>query len=224
MIISNKILPGTLAERVAFVQNFYLNLQPVAPLLGITVAEMAALNLDVEDYAAVAQTTFALETYTASVRQYRLSLTEGAIGDPQPVFPSENFAPPPNNRPAGFFQRLSELIARIRAAPAYTPEIGAALGIIPSQSGTIPPSDAKSIIEVFPSQTGYMFSIVVSNRADADAWTVMVQPKGGAWANAGTFTGKSADVVYAPATPGEPVMISVRVQLKRKNENYGQLS
>jgi hypothetical protein len=55
-------------------------------------------------------------------------------------------------------------------------------------------------------------------------WVVMIQPKGGEWSNAGTFTGRSADVTYTPATPGNPVAVSVRVQLKKKNANYGQLS
>ena len=39
-----------------------------------------------------------------------------------------------------------------------------------------------------------------------------------------TATGKSTDVTVAPQTPGKPQQLQVRVQLQRKNENYGQLS
>lgn len=219
------MVPNPFQDRVAWLLNFQTNLTPVAASLGILPAELAALGLDIEDYQSLAATTVSVDAFKAAVREFRLSFSEGKVGDPTPVFPSESFNAPPNApRPAGFFQRLVELIDRIRTAPAYTNEIGASLGIIPAQSNGIPEADVKPAIEVFPSQTGYMFSIVVSDRGEADAFVVMVQPKGGNWSDAGMFTGKSADVTYAPATPGDPVMISVRVKLRRKNTDYGQLS
>ena len=224
MVPSLKWFPQSLQERAAWMQNFFTNLGPIAASLGITPAEVTALGTDNDDFQSLAQTTIALETFRAAVREYRLSLTEAPVGSPQPVFPFSNFDGPQNNRPAGMFQRIIELVDRIRAAPAYTDEIGASLGIIPAQSNGISPNDAKPTIQAFAAQMGYMFSLVVSNRADGDAWTVMILPKGGEWTNGGTFTGKSADVTFAPATPGNPVAISVRVQLKRKNENYGQMS
>jgi hypothetical protein len=225
MVPSLKWFPQSLQERAAWLQNFQTNLTPVAASLGILPAELASLGLDIEDFQHLAATTLAVDNFKSAVRAFRISFSEGAIGDPQPVFPPENFDAPPNTpRPAGFFQRLVELIDRIRTAPAYTNEIGASLGIIPAQSNGIPEADVKPSIEVFPSQTGYMFSIVVSERGEADAFVVMVQPKGGNWSDAGMFTGKSADVTYAPATPGDPVMISVRVKLRRKNADYGQMS
>ena len=224
-IPSNTYFPASFAARVAWLQNFLTNLTPVAPMLGILPAELAALGLDVEDYQWLAATTLSVENFKASVREFRLSYTEGKVGDPQPVFPTENFDAPPNSpRPAGLFQRLIELIDRIRTAPAYTNEIGASLGILPAQSNGIAEADVKPTIEVFPSQSDYIFSVVVSDRGEADAWSVVVQPKGGAWSYAGTFTGKSADVTYASATPGEPVMINVRVRLRRRNADYGQMS
>jgi hypothetical protein len=224
-IPSNTYFPASLAARVAWLLNFLANLTPIAPMLGITNAELADLALDVEDFQSVAATTVSADSFRSSLREFRLSFSEGKVGDPTPVFPAENFNAPPNApRPAGFFQRLIELIDRIRAAPAYTNEIGAALGILPAQSNGIPEADVKPSIEVFPSQTNYMFSVVASDRGEADAFVVKVQPKGGNWSDAGMFTGKSADVTYAPATPGEPVMISVRVKLRRKNADYGQMS
>jgi hypothetical protein len=222
---SNTFFPQSLQDRIAWCVTFLAALTPIAAPLGITPAELAALGLDIEDYQALGLMTAQTENYKASLRQYRLTFTEGKVGDPDPVFPFESFNAPPNApRPAGFFQRLMEIIERIRVAPAYTPAIGAALGIIPSQPDGIAPNDVKSSIEAFPAQTGYMFSIVVSNRAEADAWAVMIQPKGGEWTNAGTFTGKSADVTFVPTPAGNPVAVSVRVQLKKKNANYGQLS
>ena len=221
---SNTFFPQSLQERAAWLQAFVNNLTPIATTLGLTPAEVSDLGLDNEDFQSIAQTTPEVDAFRSAVREYRLSLTESPVGSPHPMFPFSNFNGPQNNRPAGLFQRLMELIERIRAAPAFTDEIGASLGIMPAQSNGISPADVKPAIEVFPSQTGYMFSIIVSDRAESDAWTVSIQPKGGEWSNAGTFTGKSADVTYAPAAPGNPVAVSVRVQLKKKNANYGQLS
>lgn len=212
-------------DRAAWLQNFQTNLTPIAASVGILPAELTALGLDVEDFISLAAITLSVENFKSAVREYRLSFSEGDVGDPMPVWPPVPANAPPNApRAAGMFQRIVEIVDRIRAAPAYTDEIGASLGIIPEQAGSISPGDVKPTIEAFASQTDYMFSIVVSNRAEADAWSVSVQPKGGQWSNAGTFTGKSADITYTPATPGDPVMISIRVQLKRNNANYGQLS
>ena len=44
------------------------------------------------------------------------------------------------------------------------------------------------------------------------------------WNNAGTFTGKSADLNVTPGEAAVPIQIDVRVQLRKKNANYGQLS
>src|SRR4051812_40206361 len=166
-ILSNTYFPGSQQDRAAWMDNFVANLGPIATALGVTPAEVAALVLDNEDYQSISQTTVALETFRSAVREYRLSLTESPIGSPQPMFPFSNFDGPQNNRPAGLFQRVAELIERIRAAPAYTDEIGASLGIMPAQTNGISPSDVKPAMHAFPSQTGYMFSMVVSDRAES---------------------------------------------------------
>ena len=110
MIPSNKWFPASLQERAAWLQNFETNLIPVAASLGILPADLTALNLDVEDFQDLAATTLSVENFKAAVREYRISLTEGHIGDPAPVFPAENFNAAPNNRPAGRFQRIAELV------------------------------------------------------------------------------------------------------------------
>lgn len=225
MIPSRKWFPASLQERSAWLLNFRTNLTPVAASLGILPAELTSLDLDIEDFQALAAISLSVENFKSAVREYRISFSEGDIGDPSPVWPPISGNAPPNApRPAGFFQRIVEMVARIRAAPAYTDEIGASLGIIPQEASSISPGDVKPLIEAFAAQADYVFAVIVSNRAEASAWTVSVQPKNGEWAEMGTFTGKSADLTYAPATPGNPVALTIRVQLKRNNANYGQLS
>jgi hypothetical protein len=50
--------------------------------------------------------------------------------------------------PTGIYQRLIDLVDRIRASAAYTDEIGVLLGIIPSTSQPLAEVDLKPVIEV----------------------------------------------------------------------------
>jgi len=68
----------------------------------------------------------------------------------------------------GIFERTSDLIARIKVTPNYTAEIGALLGILPSQPEPIVPAEVKPSITVSAAATGYLFSVVVAERAESD--------------------------------------------------------
>jgi len=70
-----------------------------------------------------------------------------------------------------------------------------------------------------------MFACVVGNRVDSDSWIVSILRTGGSsWQNVGTFTGKSADVVISLTNPGQPEQIQVRIQLRKSNGDYGNVS
>lgn len=99
-----------------------------------------------------------------------------------------------------------------------------ALDLIGEESQGLTPGDVKPTIRVSPAASGYLFSIVVGGRGDATSWEVSVRGKDGVWHQAGTFTGKSADVVFEPTPSGDPLLLDIRVQLKKSNENYGQVS
>ena len=145
----------------------------MAASLGFTPAEVTSLTQDNADFQSIAATTVALDTFAAAVREYRINLTEGKIGDPQPVFPAGSFTAPPNNGPAGLFERLDDLVKRIRVAPAYTPETGAALGIIPSTPTGPLPGDLKPVIKASESFSGYKFNLDVA-RPGMSAFKVQI--------------------------------------------------
>ena len=112
-----------------------------------------------------------------AIVQYREVITEGDIGDPTPDFPANPAFALPVVQPTGIFERLNNLVERIRVAPNYTPETGALLGIIPTASESIAPADVKPLIQVFAAQTGYEFSVVAENREKADSWSVQDSPR-----------------------------------------------
>jgi hypothetical protein len=212
-------------ERAAWLQNFENNLIPVAAMLGILPADLASLNLDVEDFVDLAATMLSVESYKASVREYRNSLTEGRIGDPTPVFPTENFDAPPNApRPAGMFQRLSELVDRIRSAPAYTDEIGASLGILVQPLTELTPEELKPAIKASESFSMYKFFLNVT-RMGMPQFKVQVQRDGSTtWTDVGFGTSNPIEVTISPTTAGQPERILVRAVLMEKNVPVGEPS
>ena len=112
-----------------------------------------------------------------------------------------------------------------RAAPGYTNEIGLLLGIGQSQKPSAPVGGYKPTVEVFGAQSGNMFSVVVGNRGDAVMWNVLAKEiNDPAYAIVASGEGKSMDVTYPASTPSAPRQLQVRIQLKKANENYGQMS
>src|SRR6266404_5242922 len=72
---------------------------------------------------------------------------------------------------------------------------------------------------------GYVASVVVGNRANSDQGEVQASPTSApSWHVVKTATGKSTDVTFTPTTPGQPQQFRLRIQLKRNNQDYGQLS
>ena len=125
---------------------------------------------------------------------------------------------------AGLFERLDNMVKRIRVAPAFSDNTGALLGINPSTPPPTPPDSVKPAISTFPVATGYLFSVVVTNRGDSDQWQVSAAVVGTAnWQAVATATGKSTDVTYSGGS-GQPVQLQVRVQLRKNNADYGQMS
>jgi hypothetical protein len=227
MIPSDRWFPTSLQDRSAWYQNFVTQFSPVAVSLGFVAADVTAIGLDSAVFQWLADQTVTVDNFRRAVVEYRVNLTEGNIGDPQPIYPGQNFDNPPSLLEAGMFERLNKLRNRILAAPAYSDDLGILLGIVGDGGGVgISESEVKPEIQCTPAATGYMFSIVVSKRYDADSWQVWATPAGVTdWKILATATGKSADVVVSPT--GEvpaPIQLQVRVQLRRSNENYGEPS
>jgi len=221
MIPSRTWFPGNLQDRAAWFQNFVTNFAPIASTLGFSAGEITAIQSDNEDFQSIAVTTVALDTFASAVRAYRISLTEGDIGDPQPKFPTESFAAPPNDRPAGMFERLDSYVKRIRVAPAYTPEIGELLGIVPGTPASIGEGDLKPVIKAGLSNANYQFMVDVT-RLGQPAYKVEIQRQGSpVWTDAAFATNNPCLVTVTPTTPNQPERILVRAVLMKDNQPVG---
>src|SRR5690606_19027189 len=129
----------------------------------------------------------------------------------------------PNPANAGAYQRFMERGKRWKTSPGWTPEIGTALGYDAAPPKPSPDS-VKPEIKVFAASSGYHFSIVVSDRGEANMWGIYILRKAGVWTKIDSASGKSADVHVTPSTPGDAEQLQVRVQLRKNNEDYGQVS
>jgi hypothetical protein len=227
MIPSGKWFPTNLAARAAWFLNFATQFAAVGLSLGFTAPEIAAVQDDNTCFQDLASGQVELDAYKDAVRQYRINVTEGAVGEPTPAFPAGIDVTPAELRPTGIFQRLIELVDRIRAAAAYTDEIGALLGIIPSASGSSfagGGDDLKPVIKVSASFSDFKFTANVT-RLGQEAFKIQIQRSGSsAWTDEAFATSNPCEVVITPTTPGQPARILVRAILLNHNQPIGQPS
>ena len=225
IIPSFRWFPGNIAACAVWYQNFAKQFAIVAASLGFTAAEITAVKTDNDVYQFLADLTDEMQAFESAARQYRLIITEQPIGQPTPQFPENPNFTLPIVIPTGMFDRLNKLVDRIRAAPAYTDEIGALLGILPTALDSISPENVKPTIQTFAAANNYHFSVVVAGRAEANMFEVELRRAGQeTWETVKSATGKSVDVTITPTTPGKPEQLQVRVQLQKNNADYGQPS
>lgn len=215
--------PTNLAARAAWFANFAVQFLNYSAVLGLSSFDTQVTN-DNTDFQSIAETRLAAKNFDKAIADFLRELTEWPVGSPQPVFPVEAFAAPPRGVAAGIFQRLDELRTLIMAQATYTDVMGTAMGIVPAAPIKPIPSEVKPTIQAFTAANNHHFSLVVSGRGEATAWDVYIMRKGGTWTKVDTFQGKSADVSISLQTAGEPEQIQVRVQLRKSNIDYGQVS
>jgi hypothetical protein len=203
-IPSNTFFPASFAARVAWLQNFLTNLTPVAPMLGYPAGGACGARFRRRGLSMARSTTLSVENFKASVRASFVFRSRRSRSEIRSRYFRRRISTLRRTRRVRrvLFQRLIEMIDRIRTAPAYTNEIGASLGILPAHSNGIARSRRQTDRSKSSLRSPTTFSRsscpIAPRRIRGRWWST---PKGGAWSYAGTFTGKSADVTYAPATP-----------------------
>ena len=203
------------------------NLATYQTQVGATAGDITAVTNEMNNLNAVSAYADVVDANKQTVFQIKQAMFNGNPDEVLAAFPAFPAAPTLTAAVAGSLKRTNDRNARFKSAPGYNGDIGVALGI--AGAGPLPPDPAsqKPAIDVFAAQTGYLFSVVVRNRAQSDMWQVMTQPVGGSgWTVAGSATGKSTDITYSPSSTeaGNPVQLQVRIQLMSNNTNYGQPS
>lgn len=223
MIPSSKWFPTSLAERSAWYANLATQFDDVAISLGFTAADVTAVNDDHALLQSITAITMELDSYAAAVRQYRKIVTEGNTGDPTPAFPAMPTYVIAAAVPTGLFERLDSLVKRIRVAPNYTNEIGALLGIMPSNPSPVPPVDMQPTLKTV-SMPG---SIVLVSFVRGETDGIVVETKldnADVWTDAGRFFKSPAELVIPQNAQSLPRSVQVRARYVEGNTPVGQLS
>lgn len=194
-------------------------------------SQVGATNQDIED---VSQELTSLEYLSdmteicdagkKTVVKIKQTVFNGDIDEeipPLPVFP---VLTPPFPLLAGCLERAVKRNKRFKLGAGYTKEIGIALGIEEDVQQIVPDS-IKPTVTAIAAAEDYLMSVVVSNRGQSNMWEVQIRRKGQeTWETVKTASGKSADVIITPTSPGNPEKIQLRIRLIKNNEPYGQFS
>ncbi len=193
---------------------------------GLTAAEVGQIKSDKNMVVALAGAIKSLETYDSVLRAFRRDVMELPVDGSTPAWPDPLAVTTAADVPQGIWERVIEYAERIKAAAGYTNAVGESYGIVGKTPDALTPALVQPVIDLAAAKHGYLFSVVVSKREESDAWQVFQRPADstGAYQLAATGTGKAIDIIYSPATPGDPVQLQVYVQLRKNNANYGEPS
>ncbi|MFN0279304.1 MAG: hypothetical protein ACKVRN_11970 [Pyrinomonadaceae bacterium] len=217
----------TIAGLIAVLTLQKANLATYFTQCNATAADVTEITNDLNNLNALLAFGEVVEGYKEGFFEIKQLIFNGAIGTPIPAWPPALVPPTLVAALAGALKRAQNRNRRFKAGPGYTDAIGDLLGIGPDDPTTgTPPT--QPTISVEAAQSGYVFSVVVSNRTDSDRWELLVRPVGstGAWVSMGSRTTKSSDFTYNPGAGAtdNPVQLEVRVQLKKSDANFADPS
>lgn len=202
------------------------NIEDNQSLLGFSAADVNSCIQDHANLAAAISNASLADADKQSVTKVKNAVYNGNPNESIQPYPSFALTPLPNPAAkAGALSRYTNRKGRGRLAEGYTGQVGAAMGYADTAGTSKGEAEVKPQIEAFAAAVGYLFSLVVTGRAEASMWDVQIQRKGSdAWQTITSATGKSTDITITPTTPGQPEQIMVRVILKKNNQIYGQPS
>ena len=221
MIPSNKWFPSNLADRALWYKNFseQLAIGTMGTSLGLSAADMTTITDDNSVMQFLAGATAYFEAYMDGVREYRKTITEGDIGDAPPPFPTFVSPGTVTAVPTGIFERLDQFVKRIRVAPAYTPEAGGLLGIIPTKGDDLIESDLKPILKT-SAMPGNVVEVQFT-RGKTDGILIETRVDNAIpWTSAGNFF-KSPAALNIPDGNGLPHSVQIRGRFVIGNEPVG---
>lgn len=223
VVPSSKWFPSALAERAAWMANFSNQFSSLYTHLGFVEADSLAVAADNDTLQQLATWTVAVEAYSKAATAFRREITQGENGAPDPSIP----VPPELLDSAlagpGLYERLDNLVKRIRVAPNYSQEDGAMLGIVPSKTDPIAPNDMQPVLKtaVLP---GNVVQVGFKRGQSSGIVVEVILDKGAAWASMGNFFTSPA-VLNIPQSENDlPRAVQIRARYIEKGSPVGQWS
>lgn len=200
------------------------NIDQYAAAAGATAADIASIQEDHTNMEWILKFCSLVDEYKTTAFGIKRRFLRGQPEEQLGAFVDAPDASPPSALKAGVEKRSRERDQRFLHSPTLTEGARLALDLVNAPSD-VSPETVKPNVEAHAAAGNYEFGLIIGNRGASDMSDVQVRRKGSeAWQTVKSATGKAVNVVIAPSAPGQPEQLQVRVQLKRKNENYGQPS
>ena len=219
--------PHNMEGKATWHANYQADLAGFAEKYNLTVAQVDAAAADNEWMQFWVALRFSAATFASQLSAYFNAISGNDPSLDPPETPDFEVDEEPDEVPPGIEYRVREIARHIKGHSSYAEADGTLLGIIGESGGGQGIGNAiKPTIQTFAASSKYEFSVVVSLRGSSDSWQVWAAEAGTQiWSIIATATGKSADVTWTPiGEDAAPAMLHVRVQLRRNNQDYGEVS
>ncbi|MBK9152797.1 MAG: hypothetical protein IPM25_00940 [Chloracidobacterium sp.] len=223
MVPSSRWFPTTLQDRAAWFQNFNTQFASLHIALGFTAGDATTVSDDNDMMQFIAEAAVAVDAFSDAMRTFRKQVTEGTAGGPVPTVPGYTSPGTPADVGAGIYERLDNLVKRIRLSPTYNEEEGALLGIVPV-------SPSGPVIEDVPPKikaAAYPGSQVQVKFIKGDSSGVVIETKldnSETWNSVGNYS-NSPVFLNIPTNPENlPRAVQVRARYLEHNTPVGQYS
>ena len=193
--------------------------------LGLTPIQVNAMQAKCDAFIGAYDFHAACEQVMQSVTEWRdlvwIGTPKGDAVSPAPVFPVKGVV----TYTRGTVQQIFDDREFVMSLGTCTDAIAENIGYLGSEQESPNLATFQPTIKADAAQQGgFAFGVTISNRGESDQWVLSAALVGtNDWQQLGTFTGKTANASW-PGTGTNPVQIQLRVQLLRKNANYGQPS
>jgi hypothetical protein len=216
-------LPLMLPELSVWFINFTLKLTEFADELGVSAETLKDVGDDRDTVKWLADAQAADAANSAGLRGFRDNTLYGEKNDAEPVAPVYVLPPPPAPLTKRVIERLLELVDDIQDAAAYSPEIGAQLGIVVPQGERLAPEDWTT--EIKGKALPEMQLEIDFVRGEADGINLQFQYVGEeTWQNGGNYPKRPAVITIAPKAPNAAQAVRIRGRLLKGNSPVGNYS
>lgn len=135
MKTSNRYIPLSDADKGIWLNNYTTKMSGYATTLGVTPAELTALQKDNAAFQYIINTMESYRQYVLNLAGYKNMMKHATVNQhigALPVMPTLPTTPPMVAE--GIFDRIAKMVTRIKASVNYTDAIGVDLGVVGSSS------------------------------------------------------------------------------------------
>ncbi len=222
MIPSPSYFPTNFIERAAWFANFTAQFTVIGPGLGFTNADILPLAADNATMQELVAAIDEAESYIDAVRAYRKLVTEGDVNGSTPTYPPNPTSSIATPVAQGIFERLDNLVKRIRLANGYSIEEGELLGIVPSTPSNISPETAKPSLTALTEPGNKVLVKFVKKNFNGILLEMSVDK--GPWEDKGRFNSSPAVVTVEQNANELPRLVAVRARYLVGNDPVGEWS